>query len=37
MEFLKVNIFKGKGGGEREGEKYDKKKQQYLFFSSFFF
>lgn len=30
MEFLKVNIFKGKEG-ERE-EKYYKKKQQYLFF-----
>lgn len=34
MEFLKVNIFKGKEG-ERE-EKYYKKKQQYLFFSFFF-
>lgn len=35
MEFLKVNIFKGKEG-ERE-EKYYKKKQQYSFFPLFFF
>lgn len=38
MEFLKVNIFKEKEGGEREREeKYCKKKQQYFFFPFLFF
>lgn len=37
MEFLKVNIFKEKEGGERERKKYYKKKQQYIFFFPFLF
>lgn len=37
MEFLKVNIFKEKEGGERERKKYYKKKQQYIFFPFLFF